>query len=114
LQHAIATLTTSPVAERDGTYYNREEFRAYCDGWYRALAHAIAVTNLALERRRLRLGAKREEPTWGTPHDPQTRARCTPIASARSTRRASASVAPAPASRATRKRSESAIASSTR
>lgn len=56
LQAAVHLLSTVPPYERDGCRYNDAEYRAYADGYYRALAQAGAVMDLAMARRRTRAG----------------------------------------------------------
>lgn len=109
LLHAVSLLGVGTVGDRDGVRYSHEEFRAYADGWYRGISSAIACMNLALERRRLRLGVSREKSECPTPTNRRTRDRSAPIASPRSNARAVLSSADQHQRRAIRKRSASAI-----
>lgn len=63
LQTAVYELSTNRVHERDGVRYNDAEWRAYCDGYYHALAYAGAVIDHALTRRRLRGNGERHDTT---------------------------------------------------
>ncbi len=63
LQAAVHLLATAHPYERDGCRYNDTEYRAYADGYYRALAQAGAVMDLAMARRRTRAGGTHDRRT---------------------------------------------------
>lgn len=67
----VTDLACVGVYDRDGVRYNDQEYRAYCDGYYRAVAQAARVMEAALERRRLRLHATR--PGQPAPSEPRRR-----------------------------------------
>src|SRR3954467_12972602 len=113
MQHAVAKLSTVHVVERDGVRYSGEEWRAYCDGYYRALAQAIAVMDLAIEQRRLRFGAPREVKPCPKTTNHRMHGRSAPTVNASSNGHGHASAAPSRPARATRARSRRATASST-
>lgn len=73
LHAAVHLLLTVPPYERSDVRYNGDEWRAYCDGYYRALAQAGAVMDLAMARRRTR--AKGEYGDWSRTAIPPVPAR---------------------------------------
>jgi hypothetical protein len=63
LHAAVHLLSTAAPYARDDVRYSQQEWRAYCDGYYRALAQAGAVMDLAMTRRRTRVkGAYADRP----------------------------------------------------
>ena len=55
LHAAVHLLSTVPPYRRNDVRYNDQEWRAYCDGYYRAIAQVGAVMDLAMARRRTRV-----------------------------------------------------------
>jgi hypothetical protein len=63
LHAAVHLLSTVPPYARDDVRYDDPEWRAYCDGYYRALVQASAVMDLAMTRRRTRANGAYAERT---------------------------------------------------
>lgn len=63
LHAAVHLLSTAAPYARDDVRYSAQEWRAYCDGYYRALAQAGAVMDLAMTRRRTRVNGAYAERT---------------------------------------------------